>query len=89
MSVMDVFVDVMKADEAAGCAFIDAVVYDYLTDYAKIVEKDITGLYSLVNLDRIQVAKRQLGRSYVEMIVGGQYPSDEIQKAAEYLAGLE
>lgn len=89
MSVMDVFVEVMKADEEAGCAFIDAVVYDYLTDYAQIVEKDITGMYSLVGLDRIQTAKRQLGREYVEMIVGGQYPDDEVLKAAEYLAGLE
>lgn len=89
MSVMEVFKAVVDADDAAGAALIDMVVYDYLADEAEHVRKDIEGMYAIVGLDRIQEAKRQLARSYVAKMVEGEYPDDTYLQAAEYLAGLE
>lgn len=89
MTVMEVFKAVVDVDDAAGAAFIDTVVYDYLADEAEAVRKDLEGMYAIVGLDRIQEAKRQLARSYVSKMVEGEYPDDTYLQVAEYLAGLE
>jgi hypothetical protein len=79
----------MKADEGAGCAFIDAVVYEFLSDQADAVRKDLVGLYAIYGLDNIQSAKRELGRSYVSKMVEGEYPDESYLQVAQWLGGLE
>jgi len=90
MGILDVFEKVVKADDSAGAAFIDAVIYDYLSDQASAVRKDLVGVISLASMDRIQLAKRQLGQQYVATMVDGHYPNQEtFGKHAEWLSGLE
>ena len=86
MGILDVFEKVVKADDSAGAAFIDAVIYDYLSDQASAVRKDLVGVISLASMDRIQLAKRQLGQQYVATMVDGHYPNQEtFGKHAEWL----
>jgi len=89
MDVMVAFAKAVDADDAAGAAFIDAVIYDFMADQGELVRKELTELYSVWALDRVQVAKRALGRRYVSATVeGGELPED-IHKAAEWLNGIE
>jgi len=89
MDVMAAFEKAVQADDAAGAAFIDAVVYDFMADQGELVRKEITELYAVWALDRVQVAKRALGRKYVTAAVEGERPSSDINKATEWLNGIE
>lgn len=80
---------VVEADDAAGADLIGMVVYDYLADQAEAVRDDLNRLYGAWGLDRVGVAKRHLGRTYVEKTVSGEYPDETVMKHAEWLTGLE
>ena len=81
--------NVVAADDAAGATLIGMVVYDYLADQAEAVRPELERVLGAWALDRVGVAKRQLGRSYVEKAAGGQYPADDVHRAAQWLSGLE
>lgn len=87
MDVMKAFEKAVKADDAAGKMLIDMVVYSAMADLADDCRADIAKAYGPWALDRIQVAKRQLGRTYVAKAVEGEYP--DLQQTAEWLVGLE
>lgn len=89
MTVMDLFESVVGKDEEAGCFLMDAVAYDLMSDVAKEFEPELREMYSLWALDRVQVAKRALGRRYVADVADGEYPGLEMSKAAGWLAGIE
>jgi hypothetical protein len=89
MAVMSVLETITRNDEAAGCFLIDTVVYDYLADVAKAHEDDLREVYSLWSLDRVQVAKRALGRRYVSDMVSGEYPGDDVLGMSDWLSGIE
>ncbi len=90
MSIVSIFKSAMRADPQAGAVLIDLAVYDYLGDLAKAAEVDLVKMHSIVALDRIQKAKRELGRQYVDSLVSkGQYPDDSVHEMAEQLAGIE
>lgn len=88
-SVTKALETVVAADDAAGATLIGMVVYDYLTDQAEQVRPDLERVLGAWALDRVGVAKRHLGRSYVEKAAGGEYPADDVHTAAQWLAGLE
>lgn len=88
-SVSKALETVVAADDAAGATLIGMVVYDYLTDQAEQVRPDLERVLGAWALDRVGVAKRHLGRSYVEKAAGGEYPEDDVHTAATWLAGLE
>jgi hypothetical protein len=88
-AVTKALANVVEADDAAGATLIGMAVYDYLTDQAAELGADLDRLYGAWALDRIGVAKRQLGRSYVEKTATGVYPDDSVQMTAQWLAGLE
>lgn len=89
MAVMSVLETITRNDEAAGCFLTDMVVYDYLADVAKANEDDLREVYSLWSLDRVQVAKRALGRRYVSDMVSGEYPGDDVMGMSGWLSGIE
>lgn len=89
MSVLKAFEAVVDADDASGAEFIGQVVYDFMCDLAEVNREEIGKALALWGLDRVQVAKRALGRSYVEAAVAGSYPDEQVQQAARWLAGLE
>ncbi len=89
MGVVEVLSKAVAADESAGCALIDSVVYDFVADLAEVNEAGIREEIGIWALDRVQVAKRTLGRSYVDTVSKGAYPQDDAQLAAEWLAGIE
>ena len=89
MGVVEVLSKAVATDEAAGCALIDSVVYDFVADLAEVNRDAISGEIGIWALDRVQIAKRALGRSYVDTVSKGMYPEDDVQLAASWLAGLE
>lgn len=89
MGVVEVLSKAVATDEVAGCALIDSVVYDFVADLAEVNRDAISGEIGIWALDRVQVAKRALGRSYVDTVSKGMYPEDDVQLAATWLAGLE
>lgn len=89
MDVYKVFKAAVEADDAAGAEFIGQVVYDFMADFAELHRQEITDTLAPWALDRVMVAKRALGRSYVESTVAGEYPDEGVHKAAEWLVGLE
>ena len=89
MSILQVVSKAYGADEGAGSALVEMVVYDYLTDLAEAYRPAFNATVGPWALERVQVAKRNLARGYVSKAVGGQYPDGETQQAAEWLAGLE
>jgi hypothetical protein len=88
-AVTKALANVVEVDDAAGATLIGMAVYDYLTDQAAELGADLDRMYGAWALDRIGVAKRQLGRSYVEKTATGTYPDDSVQMTAQWLAGLE
>ena len=89
MDVMKAFSKAVETDDAAGKLLIDMVVYNVMADLADDCRGEIAKAYAPWALDRIQVAKRQLGRSYVSKAADGVYPGPEMQQTAEWLAGIE
>ena len=89
MDVMGAFAKAVEADDATGAAFIDAVIYDFMADQGELVRKELTEMYAMWALDRVQVAKRALGRQYVTATVEGREHDADIHKAAEWLNGIE
>lgn len=89
MGVLEVVAKVYEVDEAAGDALVEMVVYDYLTDLAEAYRPTLNGVLGPWALDRIQLAKRALGRSYVSKAVEGTYPDGQMQQVAGWLVGLE
>jgi len=89
MSVMDALEAVYKADPATAESMIDDIVLDTLTDLAldnaELLNKSAAAYVS----QRVVVAKRALLRQYATDVANGFYPSDEVHKAAEWLAGIE
>ena len=89
MGVLEVVAKVYEADEEAGAALVELVVYDYLTDLAKAYRPAYDAVIGPWALDRVQVAKRQLARGYVSKAVEGTYPEEQTQQIAKWLVGLE
>jgi hypothetical protein len=89
MTVMDVLSKAVEADDAAGAALIDAVVYDFMADLVAVNKQAISEVYALWALDRVQTAKKTLAKSYVDTVAKGAYPADDVHQAAEWLAGIE
>ena len=89
MDVLQAFESVVKHDDASGHEFIGQVVYEFMADLAELNRDEISKALAVWSLDRVQVAKRSLAKSYVESTVAGQYPDDEVLKTASWLAGIE
>lgn len=90
MGVLETLGSVVEADDASGCELIGMVVYDFVCDLAEANRGEISKAFALWGLDRVQVAKRSLGRSYVERVSSGVYPDDEeFLRAGRWLAGIE
>jgi hypothetical protein len=89
MTMLGAIRKAVEADPIGGSALIDEVVYSYLADQAEELRPEIEQLLSSFMQERVLVAKRALGRSYVESVVEGDYPSEDIQKSAQWIAGLE
>ena len=87
--VVEVLSKAVEADETAGSLLIDQVVYDYINDAAEEVLPELEALYTAHVLERTAVAKRKLAKSYIESVVDGVYPDEDLQTAAEYLAGFD
>jgi hypothetical protein len=86
---MDVFAKAVEADPIGGSELINEVVYSYLSDQAEELKPEIDALIGQFVVSRVNIAKRQMGRAYVESVVEGQYPDDDVQKHAQWLAGIE
>lgn len=89
MKILDVMSKVYAEDEDAGDLLVEMVVGDYLADLSEQYRDTFTATVGPWTLDRVQLAKRHLGRSYVAKVVDGQYPDGEELKIAGWLAGLE
>ena len=89
MKMLDVVSRVYEQDEDAGALLVEMAVNDYLADLSEKYRDTFTATVGPWALDRVQLAKRQLGRSYVSKAVDGQYPDGEELKVAGWLAGLE
>lgn len=89
MTIMDIFSKAVAADDAAGAALIDCVVYDFMADLVEVNKAELNEVYSMWALDRVQIAKKTLARSYVDAVSKGDYPSDDVHLAAKWLAGIE
>lgn len=89
MKILDVMSKVYAEDEDAGALLVEMVVSDYLADLSEQYRDTFTATVGPWTLDRVQLAKRHLGRSYVAKAVDGQYPDGEELKIAGWLAGLE
>lgn len=89
MDVLQAFESVVKQDDASGHEFIGQVVYDFMADLAELNRDEISKALAVWSLDRVQVAKRHLAKSYVESTVSGQYPDDRVFTVASWLAGIE
>ena len=89
MTVMEALSKAVEADDAAGAALIDCVVYDFMADLVEVNKQAINEVYSIWALDRVQIAKKALARSYVDTVSKGAYPNDDVHQAAQWLAGIE
>lgn len=89
MGVQDVFEYVVSVDDAAGAEFIGMVVGEFLADLAEVNAEPIGEALAVWSLDRVQVAKRALGRSYVESAVLGELPDEGVLQQARWIAGIE
>jgi hypothetical protein len=89
MSVMDALEAVYKADPKTAESMIDDIVLDAMADdaldNAELLNRNAAAYVS----QRVLVAKRALLRQYANDVAHGQYPDDEVHKAAEWLAGIE
>lgn len=88
-AVTKVIAKTVQADDQAGAFLIGMAVYDYLADQAEKLQEPLQRMFGAWALDRVGVAKRHLGRSYVEKAASGEYPDDSVQTTAQWLAGLE
>jgi hypothetical protein len=79
----------MQEDPIGGSALIDEIVYSYLSDQAEELRPEIEQMQSNFMSERINIAKRSLGRSYVESVVEGNYPEENIKKSAQWIADIE
>ena len=89
MTIMDIFTKAVEVDDAAGAALIDCVVYDFMADLVEVNKADLNEVYALWALDRVQIAKKTLAKSYVNTVSKGSYPLDDVHQAAAWLAGIE
>jgi len=89
MTMLGAIRKAVEADPIGGSALIDEVIYSYLSDQAEELRPEIEQLLGAFMSERVLIAKRSLGRSYVASVVDGQYPSEDIQKSAEWIAGIE
>lgn len=89
MGVLDAVRKVYEEDVDAGGVLVEMVVKDYLSDLASLRREEFNAAVGPWALDRVQKAKQALGRSYVEKALDGQYPGEDVQQTASWLAGLE
>lgn len=89
MTMLGAIRKAIEEDPIGGSALIDEIVYSYLSNQAEKLRPEIEQIQSNFMSERINIAKRSLGRSYVESIVEGNYPSEDIKKSAQWLADIE
>lgn len=89
MSVMDVFAKALEQDPQGGIELINEVVYSYLADQADELRPELENLIATGMAEQVAVAKRALGRAYVESMAEGNYPNEEIQKNAKWVSDIE
>jgi len=89
MTMLGAIRKAVEADPIGGSALIDEVIYSYLSDQAESLRPEIEQLFGAFMAERVAVAKRSLGRSYVESMVDGNYPAENVQKSAQWIADLE
>jgi hypothetical protein len=89
MTMLGAIRKAIESDPIGGSALIDEIVYSYLSDQAEELRPELERLQSNFMAERIGIAKRSLGRSYVESIVEGNYPGDDIKKSAQWIADIE
>lgn len=89
MSVMDALEAVYKANPEIAESMIDDIVLDVMADDAEANSALLNRAAGAVVSQRVAVAKRALLRQYASDISKGFYPSDEVHKAAEWLAGIQ
>lgn len=89
MTIMDIFAKAVEVDDAAGAALIDCVVYDFMADLVEVNKSELNDVYAMWALERVQMAKKTLAKSYVDTVSKGNYPSDDVHLAANWLAGIE
>lgn len=89
MTMLSAIRKAVEADPIGGSALIDEVIYSYLSDQAESLRPEIEQVLSAFMAERVAIAKRSLGRTYVESMINGDYPSEDVQKSAQWIADLE
>jgi len=89
VSLLDAVRKAVEEDPEGGSILIDEIVYSFLADEAEQIRPEVQEMLSEFMADRVAVAKRALGRAYVETMANGEYPDPEVQKNAEWIAGIE
>jgi hypothetical protein len=89
MTMLSAIRKAVETDPIGGSALIDEVIYSYLSDQAEELRPEIEQLLGTFMSERVLIAKRSLGRAYVASVVEGESPSEDIQKSAEWVTGLE
>jgi len=89
VSLLDAVRKAVEEDPIGGSILIDEIVYSVLADEAEQVRPAVEKMLSVFMAERVGVAKRALGRAYVETMANGEYPDPEVQKNAEWIAGIE
>lgn len=80
----------MLRDPQGTSELIDEAVSSWMLDELDAYAEPLAKCFAAQSLESIRLAKRALGRRYVEEISKGVYPDDvEMQRTAQWLAGLE
>lgn len=85
-AVVDVVTAAYEQDPDAAQAFIDDVITEYVAELAtdEGFLADVAGAARQV----VDTARAALGREYVSKAIEGEYPSDDFDQYARWLAGL-
>ena len=89
MNVTQIVLKAFAEDPEGGALLMDEVVSGYLAEQAEIYAAPLQAVIANSVAGTTAIAKRALARSYIEVMVSGHYPDDEVHKTAEWLAGLD
>ena len=88
-TVVRVIEKAMESDPVGTSFLVDEAVASWMVAEADSYAGPLAKAMGAAAQERLNVAKRYLGRLYVEQVAKGQYPDDDAQKAADYLSGLQ
>jgi hypothetical protein len=87
--LLEVIGKAFRADPVGASMLVDEAVSNWMLDeceaHADVLQARMAADVAIRNA----IAKRALAKSYVEVMVGGNYPDDEVHKTAQWLAGID